>query len=101
MRNTLGGLLLAGSIVLCGACFITGAQAADVIRIGVATADSKADYDSNAALTPKALELLKKAKGVKEVYSLTNPKDMTVATVSIWDSEADLTATMDSAEWKA
>ena len=100
MKTLMKALMAAGTVAICAAAGPTAANA-DVIRIGVVVVDNKADWDANTAATPKVLALLKQAKGVKAVYSIEDPEKMTVGTVSVFGTEAEVAAVTDSAEWKA
>jgi hypothetical protein len=74
---------------------------ADVIRIAVVSADSKADFDNNAALVATFEALLRKGAGVKGVYAGTDAEKMSITTTSVWGSASDVAAVTDSADWKA
>lgn len=100
MKNAVRSLLMAGVATLCIGAGVTTAQA-DVIRIGVVVVDNKADWDANTAATPKVMAMLKQAKGVKAVYSIEDPEKMTVGTVSVFETEAEVLAVTGSDAWKA
>jgi hypothetical protein len=74
---------------------------ADVIRVAVVTADSKADYDNNAALVATFEALLKKGAGVKGVYAGTDAEKMSITTTSVWGSASEVEAVTSTADWKA
>jgi hypothetical protein len=74
---------------------------ADVLRVAVVAADSKADYDNNVALLPAFAALLKKGAGVKGVFAGTDPDKMSITTSSAWSAASDVSAVTDSADWKA
>ena len=52
-------------------------------------------------MSETAKALLMKGNGVKAVYILADPAKLTVASVSVWPSEADIHSVTDSAEWKS
>jgi len=78
---------------------ITSARA-DVLRVAIVTADSAADYASNAALLPTFAALLTKGGG-KDVIAGTDAAKMTIVSSSVWPSEAAVMAVTGSADWKA
>jgi hypothetical protein len=100
MRDLVRRVLMAGTFALFAVAG-PGAAKADVLRIAIATADNQADYDHNAATVATAKALLLKGTGVKAVYVLQDPAKMTVASVSVWPSEADIHSVTDSADWKS
>jgi hypothetical protein len=97
MHNTFRTLILAG-IAVCSAAVAPTARA-DVIRIAVVVAESKADYDNNAALVPTFAALLK--KGAKAVYAGTDAAKMSITTTSVWSNEAAIAAVVGGDDWKA
>ena len=88
------------SLAFCTIAGLTAAKA-DVVRIAIVTADNQADFDKNNAMSETAKALLMKGNGVKAVYILADPAKLTVASVSVWPSEADIHSVTDSAEWKS
>jgi len=99
MRNMLRSALIAGAFTLCTAAGLAAAKA-DVVRVAIVVADSAADYTSNAATAPTFVAMLKKG-GAKDVVAGTDEAKMTIVTISVWPSEAAITAVTGSADWKA
>jgi hypothetical protein len=100
MKNMLRSALTAGVFALCTVAGLTAAKA-EVLRIAVVVADNAADYANNAALAPTFAALLKKGNGVKDVYVGTDEAKMSIASSSVWDSEANAKAATSTDEWKA
>ena len=100
MRNAIRSVVIAGLFAFCTIAGLTAAKA-DVVRIAIVTADNQADFDKNNAMSETAKALLMKGNGVKAVYILADPAKLTVASVSVWPSEADIHSVTDSAEWKS
>jgi uncharacterized lipoprotein NlpE involved in copper resistance len=100
MRNAIGSVMIAGIFAFCTIAGLTAAKA-DVVRIAIVTADNQADFDKNNAMSETAKALLMKGNGVKAVYILADPAKLTVASVSVWPSEADVHSVTDTANWKS
>jgi hypothetical protein len=100
MKNMLRSVLTAGVFALCTVAGLMAAKA-EVLRIAVVVADNAADYTNNAALAPTFAALLKKGTGVKGVYVGTDAAKMSIASSSVWDSEANAKAATSTDEWKA
>jgi hypothetical protein len=94
---TLGSLILAGTLAISGT--VTTANA-DVMRIAIAVADNKADYDANVGMTAIFADLYRKA-GATSVYVGTDAENLSWASFSVWHSEADIDRLTNSPAWKA